>query len=156
MVTPAHLALPDHPQSVLFEDSYHVIACAQHPDLQGELTGDLYRTLGHVVYQNGAGSNPWFEQGYANQYGQTRRVELVTHGFVLIPRFVVGTRRIATIQTRLALQFEQSMPVRLHPPPFDTPRLTEVLQWHKYRDDDPGVQWVRRQIDLVASSMPLV
>ncbi len=33
LVTPAHLTLADHPQAILFEDTYHVIACAQHPEL---------------------------------------------------------------------------------------------------------------------------
>ncbi|MDN4592295.1 hypothetical protein DBA29_27905 [Xenophilus aerolatus] len=110
--------------------------------------------MGHVVYQNEQGANPWFEQWYANQHGTTRRIEVVTHGFVLMPRFIVGTRRIGTIQTRLAMQFEQSMPVRLFDPPMETPRLTEVLQWHRYRDDDPGVQWLRDQIIEVAKTLP--
>jgi len=156
LITPAHLTLPDQPQEVLFEDTYHVIACAQHPDLRDALTLDQYQSLGHVVYQSEQGVNPWFEQWYANQHGNTRRIEVVTHGFVLMPRFVVGTRRIATVQTRLAIQFEQAMPVRLYPPPMDTPRLTEVLQWHRYRDDDPGVQWVRDQILAVAVTLPAI
>ncbi|MCG2592415.1 LysR family transcriptional regulator [Ramlibacter sp. XY19] len=154
LVTPAHLTLADHPQAVLFEDTYQVIACAQHPQLQDGITLEQYQSLGHVVYQNEQGANPWFESWYANQHGQTRRIEVVTHGFVLMPRFVVGTRRIATVQTRLAMQFEQSMPVRLFEPPMETPRLTEVLQWHRYRADDPGVQWVRVQIEGVAGGMP--
>ena len=156
LVTPAHLTLPDHPQLVLFDDTYHVIACAQHPDLQDGITLEQYRSLGHVVYQNELGINPWFEQWYANQHGNTRRVEVITHGFVLMPRFIVGTTRVATVQTRLAIQFRQSMPVRLYPPPLETPRLTEVLQWHRYRNDDPGIQWVQEQILTVARAMPAI
>ena len=156
LVTPAHLTLPDHPQAILFDDSYKVIACAQHPELADGISLEQYQSLGHVVYQNEQGTNPWFEQWYANQHGNTRRVEVVTHGFVLIPRFIVGTRRIATVQTRLAIQFEQAMPVRLHEPPMETPRLTEVLQWHRYRQDDPGVLWVREQIFAVAQALPAI
>jgi DNA-binding transcriptional LysR family regulator len=154
LVTPAHLTVADHPQAVLFEDSHQVIACAQHPELQAGLTLEQYRSLGHVVYQNEQGNNPWFEQWYANEHGNTRRVEVVTNGFTLMPRFIVGTRRIATVQTRLAIQFEQAMAVRLYPPPLATPRLTEVLQWHRYRDEDPGVRWVREQIAEVAEKLP--
>lgn len=156
LVTPAHLIVPDHPEAALFDDTYVVVACAQHPLLREGLTLAQYQSLGHVVYQNDQGNNPWFEQWYANQHGNTRRVEVVTHGFTTIPRFVVGTTRIATVQTRLAIQFEQSMPVRLFPTPMDTPRLTEVLQWHRYRDEDPGVCWVRDQILDVARAMPAV
>jgi LysR family transcriptional regulator, nod-box dependent transcriptional activator len=146
LVTPAHVAASDHPQAVLFEDTYHVIACRQHPQLQDSITLEQYQAMGHVIYQNERGMNPWFEQWYANEHGDTRRIEVITHGFALMPRFIVGTRRIATVQTRLAIQFEQAMPVRLLALPMETPRLTEVLQWHRYRADDPGVQWVRHQI----------
>jgi DNA-binding transcriptional LysR family regulator len=154
LVTPAHLTLPGHPQAVLYEDTYHVVACAQHPELGDGISMEQYRSLGHVAYQNEQGTNPWFEQWYVNQHGNSRRIEIITHGFVLIPRFIVGTQRIATVQTRLARQFEQAMPVRLHEPPMETPRLTEVLQWHRYRDEDPAVQWVRDQIVAVAAALP--
>ncbi|MES2533106.1 MAG: LysR family transcriptional regulator [Pseudomonadota bacterium] len=156
LITPAHLALADHPQAILFEDTYHVIACQQHSELRDSITPEQYRRLGHVVYQDVEGSNPWFEQWYANQHGESRRVEVIAHGFLLMPRFIVGTDRIATVQTRLAMQFVQSMPVRLLDPPLETPRLTEVLQWHRLRDTDPGVCWVREQIFLAARSLPTI
>lgn len=156
LVTPAHLVVPDQPRMVLFEDSYKVVSCASRSDLDDRMTLEQYQCLGHVVYQNEKGENPWFEQWYANQYGDTRRIDVVTHGFTLMPRFLLGTPRIATIQTRLALQFEKYMPLRLHEPPMEMPRLTEVLQWHRYRDDDPGIQWVRERIRATAQTMPAV
>jgi len=156
VIMPAHLVAPDHPQEVLFEDTYKVLACLQHPQLQAGITIEQYHALGHVVYQNERGTNPWFEQWYANQHGGTRRVEVITHSFTLIPRFIVGTQRITTIQTRLANQFAQSLAVQLMEPPMETPRLTEVLQWHRLRDEDPAVQWVREQIASAAHAMPAI
>jgi DNA-binding transcriptional LysR family regulator len=153
LVTPAHLAVPEHPQAALFEDSYHVIACRQHPALRDAITLEQYQSLGHVVYQNEQGHNPWFESWYTNQHGNSRRIEVVTHNFGLMARFIVGTQRVATVQSRLAMQFAQAMPVQALEPPMETPRLTEVLQWHRYRADDPGVQWVREQVLAVAAGM---
>lgn len=156
LITPAHLTLAEHPQELLFEDTYHVVACAQNDALADGISAAQYVALGHVVYQADLGANPWFEQWYANEHGGNRRVEVVAHGFLLMPRFIVGTQRIATIQTRLAQQFVQAMPLRLLSPPMPTPRLTEMLQWHRLRDDDPGVRWVREQIMAVAQQMPPV
>ena len=156
LITPAHLALLEHPQAVLFEDTYHVIACPRHPDLEDGITLEQYQALGHVVYQNDRGTNPWFEQWYANEHGDTRRIEVVTHGYGIMPRFIVGTRRIATVQTRLARQFAQAASLRLLRPPMDTPRLTEMLQWHRYRADDPGVQWVRDRLIASAQALPKI
>ena len=154
LVTPAHLTIEAHPQAVLFEDSYRVIVCAQNADVGETIDMERYMSMGHVVYQDEKGGNPWFDQWYSNQYGRTRRIEVITHGFNLIPRFLIGTRRIATIQTRLALQVEQAMPIRILAPPMETPRLTEVLQWHSLRDADPGTAWVREQILAGAHRLP--
>jgi LysR family transcriptional regulator, nod-box dependent transcriptional activator len=155
LVTPAHLTLAAHPQAHLFEDSYHVIAWTGHAELDGGLDLAAYQALGHVVYlQDPQGLHPWFEQWYANEHGATRRVEVVTNGFTLMPRFIVGTRRIATVQTRLARQFVRELPVRMIEPPMDTPRLTEMLQWHSYRDTDPALQWVRGRIVAAAQALP--
>lgn len=153
LVLPAHLALADHPQETLFDDSYKVIAWREHPDVEGSISLKQYQSLGHVVYQNEQGANPWFEQWYANQHGSTRRVEVVTHSFSLLPVFVVGTSRIATVQTRLAIQLQKSLPVQLLEPPMNAPRLTEVLQWHRYREDDPGIQWLRGQLVTTAGAL---
>jgi len=37
---------------------------------------------------------------------------------------------------------------------METPRLTEVLQWHSLRDTDPGTAWVREQIMAEAARLP--
>lgn len=154
LITPAHLVVKDHPQMALFEDTYKVVACKSNPVLKEGMTLDRYQDLGHVVYQGDKGVNPWFDQWYVNRYGQTRTPSVITHNFFMMARFIVGTSRIATVQTRLALQFEQMFPVALYEPPLEAPRLREVLQWHKYRDEDPAVHWVREQMRMVANALP--
>ncbi len=156
LITPPHLASADHPHARLFDDTYTVVAWDQNPLCKKGLTLDVYRSAGHVAYRYGRGDNPWFEQWYANQHAETRRIEVVTHDFNLMSRFVLGTNRLATVQTRLAMQFEESMPVRLFPLPMPTPRLVEVLQWHKYRGTDPGCLWLREQIIETARQLPVI
>jgi LysR family transcriptional regulator, nod-box dependent transcriptional activator len=156
LVTPAHLTVADHPQMALFEDTYHVIACSRHPRLKDSIDMEQFQEFGHVVYQNEQGRDPWFEEWYANEHGNTRRIEVLTHGFTLIPQFVIGTERIAVVQTRLAKWLKHAMPLKLLAPPMPTPRLTEVLQWHRYRDDDPGIRWVREQLREASEALPAV
>ncbi len=153
LITPAHFTSKDHPQCTLFDDTYQVVVSADNPLCRTGVSFDDFIEAGHVVYQHRKNDNPWFEQWYANQYGSTRRIEVVTHDFSLIPGFVVGTKRIATLQTRLARLFSETVPVRLFAPPMETPRLVEVMQWHKYHDDDPGSAWVRQQIMAAAAAM---
>jgi hypothetical protein len=60
------------------------------------------------------------------------------------------------MHTRLARKLAAGMPVRLVKPAFDIPRLVEVLQWHTYRDLDPGSMWLRECIIRAAGEMPAV
>jgi LysR family nod box-dependent transcriptional activator len=39
---------------------------------------------------------------------------------------------------------------------FTAPRLVEVLQWHKVRELDPGLQWQRNLIIGQAATLPSV
>jgi DNA-binding transcriptional LysR family regulator len=71
-----------------------------------------------------------------------------------MPQLVLGTARIATMHTRLAKQLAGSLRIRLVKPTFEIPRLVEVLQWHKYRDLDPGSMWLRDVIIEGARRLP--
>jgi hypothetical protein len=69
-------------------------------------------------------------------------------------QFVIGTSRVATMHTRLAHKLASTMPIRLVTPAFEIPRLVELLQWHKYRDLDPGSLWLRERVFEAAANMP--
>ncbi len=154
IVSPAHLANSGHPSAELFEDDYRIVACAKNAELDQGVSLNTYMALGHVLYQDESLTNPWFEQWYVNQFGRTRRIEVITYNYNLMPAFLVGTQRIATVHTRLAKLFDQSIDVRLHELPMPSPKLTLILQWHQVRDEDPGIVWLRHQMLEVARAMP--
>jgi LysR family nod box-dependent transcriptional activator len=133
---------------VLFEDSYVIVV--------DSIGIGQYLALRHVAFKSGKYGLPQLESWVANRYGDERRVEVITHSFSLLPRLVVGTARIATMHTRLAEQCAGTLPVRLVKPTFEIPRLVEVLQWHKYRDLDPGSMWFRDMIIEGARALPSV
>ena len=72
----------------------------------------------------------------------------------MLPFLVIGTDRIATIQTRLAKLFAKLLPLKMFPPPLELPKLTEVLQWNIHRDPDPASQWLRGILKEHAASLP--
>jgi hypothetical protein len=37
-------------------------------------------------------------------------------------------------------------PIRVVKLDFETPPFVEMLQWHTYRDSDPGMIWMRERI----------
>lgn len=134
---------PEHPHEVLFEDTYTVIAWADSKAIGEALTLDEYMGLGHVVLRTERQGSPSLDRWFTRRYGDVRRIEVTAQSFSLIPRLVVGTDRIATIQSRLASQYVGVLPLKLITPPLALPKLTEVLQWNVHRDPDPASRWFR-------------
>ncbi len=64
------------------------------PEIKNGLSEDQYHQLGHVAAYRGAPDNG------AAALKDRRRCEVTVPDFTLIPQFVVGTRRIALLQTR--------------------------------------------------------
>ena len=145
--------LSEHPHEMLFEDTYTVIAWAGSSIVGDSLTFDGYTGLGHVVFRSDPQGSPSLERWFTRRYGDVRRVELTAHSFSLLPYLVVGTDRIATMQTRLARQFEQSLPLKLIPAPVEFPKLVEVLQWNIHRDLDPASRWLRGKLKEAAAQL---
>jgi LysR family nod box-dependent transcriptional activator len=138
--------LPEHPHAILFEDTYTVIAWAGSSVVGDTTTLDEYTALGHVIFGSEARGTPWLERWFNRHYGDARRVEVMAHNFTMLPHLVVGTDRIATVQTRLARLYERGLPLKLIPPPIELPKLTEVLQWNIHRDMDPAGRWLRSKL----------
>jgi DNA-binding transcriptional LysR family regulator len=140
--------------AVLFEDSYTVVVDAANTEVGSSVGIEQYLASRHVAFKSGRHGLPHFETWMANRYGEERRVEVVAHSFSLLPRLVFGTARLATMHTRHARQLEGTLPIRLVKPEFEIPRLVELLQWHKYRDLDPGSMWLRDAILDGARMLP--
>jgi DNA-binding transcriptional LysR family regulator len=154
IVNPESQNSPLQSGTVLFEDSYVIVVDAANTEVGGSIGIEQYLALRHVAFKSGRYGLPHFETWMANRYGDERRIEVVAHSFYLLPRLVIGTARIATMHTRLAKQVAGDLPIRLVKPEFEIPRLIEVLQWHKYRDLDPGSMWLRDIIVERARTLP--
>ena len=87
--------------------------------------------------------NPAIDEYFLNQLGINRRIEVLAMNFNSVPHSIVGTRRVATIQRRLAEFYASYLPLRIMPVPFEIPLLRESMQWHKCFDQDPGSIWLR-------------
>lgn len=67
----------------------------------------------------------------------------VSLGEVPSAKMVMGTDRIATVRRRLVLQAEKVLSIKLWPSPLEVPTLVHTWQWHRHRDVDPALQWLR-------------
>jgi LysR family transcriptional regulator, nod-box dependent transcriptional activator len=141
------------PHELLFYDTFTCLVWREHPEVGDRLTLDQFTSLGHVVVsfsEDHKASDdrlvPWV--------ALERRAEVVVPNFHALPGLVIGTKRIATIQLRLAKKLTTSYPVRIVGAPVPMPRLDEAMMWHPRFEQDPAHVWLRALLKRTASEMP--
>ena len=145
LIMPKQYLSGQHPNEPLFSDDFVCIACARTTKLRGSaISMRDYLRLGHVVVRFGEQQQvPAFEERFMEHLSETRRIEVVTTGFTLVPQFVAGTTRIATVHRRLAEFYAAQFGLKILKPPVEIPPVAESMQWHTVRDADPGLRWLR-------------
>ncbi|SPE40314.1 Nodulation protein D [Candidatus Sulfotelmatobacter sp. SbA7] len=132
-----------HPSETLFEDEYACVLWSENREV-GETIGlAQYLSMGHVAVLFGRMRSLTFDETFLNRSGNTRRIEVVALDFNQVPQLVIGTSRLATMHRRLASIYTSQLPLRMVDLPVALPPLVEKLQWHQYRDSDPGHRWFR-------------
>jgi DNA-binding transcriptional LysR family regulator len=154
LIVPERYALPNHPSVPIFEDDFRCVAWSGNRSIGRELTLDQYLSLGHVVVELSGVQEPSFDEWFLKSRGHARRVEIVAPTFALVPQLVVGTKRVATIWTRLAAMATKHLPLKQLPLPVEIPSFKEVLQWPVQRDTEPGSTWLRQVLQETAATAP--
>jgi LysR family transcriptional regulator, nod-box dependent transcriptional activator len=154
IMPPAYL-LKSHPSARLFDDDYACVVWSENDLVGDSITPEQYLRLGHVSLQFGRAQTPVVDAFIESEFGDARRIEVVAMNFNAVLQYIVGTRRIAIIQKRLAAYYAKYHPIRLIPPPFAIPQITETLQWHTCFDKDPGSLWLRGVLQETAGQVEL-
>ena len=153
LVTPDIFISDNHPSSLLFEDQYVVLACGDGPYAHAPIDLNGYQSIPHAIMEPpGTDAKP-AESIMLAKAGVTRNVELSTFSFSALPHLLVGTGRIATVHALLADVAMKSANLARHPLPFEVPPFRQMMQWHSYRDHDPGIMWIRQVFETAAASL---
>jgi len=155
LISPEGYVSADHPTDVLFEDTYTCVAWAGNESVGTPMTVYEYLDLGHVVV-NVAGAEPPgnYDEQFLRRSNFKRRVEISVPTFSLAPQLVVGTGRVATITTRLAVKCAAHLPLKLLPVPIAIPPMVEMLQWHTMHHNDPASCWFCQLLKDAVSALP--
>lgn len=143
LIVPESFAAPDHPYETLIEDYMVCVAWAGNDRVGDRITLDDYLGLRHVAMNFGRARTQGLEGHYLDTIGAKRQVAAAVPQFTPLPQYVIGTEWIATVPYRLAAPAARSQPVRIVVPEIDFPPIVEVVQWHRHRDGDPGIAWMR-------------
>lgn len=153
LIVPEQYRSDEHPSSRLFEESYVCVTWLENQQVTEHLSFDDYVSAGHVVTKFGDGRVPAFDTWLMERFGVIRRNEVTVASLTEPAEMVVGTQRIATVHSRLAKAAAQVLPLKIWPPPLEIPPLVEYAQWNKVRADDPALQWLLGELQVVAAAV---
>jgi len=155
-IIPSKYLSEGHPSERLFEDDFTCLVWSGNQRVGSSISLKTYLSLGHLVVRFGRHQQiPTLDEWFVEQFSHERRIEVVTTAFNLVPPLLIGTSRIATLHRRLATFYQRYLPLKLVAPPVEIPTLEESMQWHRSRDRDPGIVWLRSVLkDAVPESLP--
>ena len=143
VIVPLRRLTPACPQVPLRSDALCCLVCAQAQQYAEGLSLADFCAAEHVVREFADGRNLAMDALHLHELGIERQVAVALESFALMPEFVVGTARIATLFRRQAEGFARRYGLRIHPAPLAFPPAVQVLQWHPYQERDPALMWFR-------------
>jgi DNA-binding transcriptional LysR family regulator len=153
LIIPETLASKQHPRHALFTDTFSCIVWKGNTLVRRTLSREQYLRFGHVITEWGGGRLAGLDETELHRLGCDRRREVVVSNFGMAPQMVVGTSRIATVQTQLARAMAPHWPIRVLRCPIALPPIVEMIQWHTYQERDPAILWFIELLKAVASEL---
>jgi len=150
LITPEDFISRDQPSELLFEERHVVVGWDRNPIFDVGLTEEALLAAGHVAVYLGNQQTASFADRQLDLLGKQRSVEVVTSSFTTIPWLLRGTMRLALMHERLAVRMMELFPIRIAALPFDFPIMREMVQFHRARSTDEGLNWLRRELCAIA------
>ncbi|WP_420124771.1 LysR family transcriptional regulator [Nakamurella sp.] len=143
--------IADLPSADLYRDRWVVLCAADNPLVGDTLQVDDLSRLGWIVsYDAPTQYTP--ADKHLDIAGITRDVGVVMDNFLALPSVLIGSRRVAILQKRLADQWTVHGGLRILELPIRVPELIEAIWWHPSRRTDPAHRWLQ-QLFLEAATL---
>ena len=123
--------------------SYVCVVRTGHPTIRDRLTLKQYRESRHVIAYSATTSTAEIVERALLRRDMRARIAVRLPHTLAIPAVVANTDFVATVQKNLARSFQQSLNLRIFPPPIKLPQFDIKLYWHERSDLDPANRWLR-------------
>lgn len=144
IISPENFLTNEHPKELLFEEEFVVVGWNQNPVFSQPLTVESFLSCGQVTVS--VSKDGTFIDNYIRELGDRRRVEVICAAFSQVPWMLPGTTRLSLMHGRLARAFDTVLPLTVVEAPWELPRMQEMMQYHRARDGDAGLQWLRSHL----------
>ncbi|WP_299776009.1 LysR family transcriptional regulator [uncultured Tateyamaria sp.] len=124
------------PKAEVFSDSFVCLTCDKHGADLGTLTEQIFLESEHVVVRYLKHQIAHDDEEVLRLAGHGRKRSISLWTYSLVPYFVCGTERIATVPARSAYMIAKRWPVRIHSFPFEHEPVRVFAYWHSSREND--------------------
>ncbi|EIZ77204.1 nodulation protein D [Novosphingobium sp. Rr 2-17] len=153
VIAPEQRLLPEHPAARLFSDQFTCIAWTGNTQVGDTLSLEDYVRLEHVSAALGPTNPPHVEEQSLSAQNIVRKIAAYAPEFNSVAEVVVGTDYIGTVHSRAAAILAKRLPLKILEPPIRIEPFAEALQWHKSKDGDPAMTWIRNFLLKLAEDL---
>lgn len=153
VIAPEQRLLDDHPSARLFSDHFTCIAWTGNKEIGDTLSLEDYVRLEHVAATLDPNNPPHVEQQSLASQSIVRKIAACAPEFNSVAEVVVGTDYIGTVHARAAAILAKRLPLKILEPPISIEPFAEALQWHKSKNGDPAMTWIRNFLVELAKDM---
>ncbi|HEU0073757.1 MAG TPA: LysR family transcriptional regulator [Dehalococcoidia bacterium] len=136
---------PDLPSEELFADKWVAVAWSGNEELDGTLSMEQYLSFPHLAYGSslqGLEGVGILDRAILATHPEAR-VAVLMQSFFMLPFMLPGTRYIAVVHERMALQVARQGDFKILQLEFPTARITEAMFWHPRLTSDTAHRWLR-------------
>ena len=137
-------------EKVLLTEDFTVVMRAGHPLSGGRLTLARYCEAPHLMVSPRGTPGSFVDDALA-KVGRTRRVAMAVPHFLVVPYIIASSDLLATLASRIAARFAETLDVITMPPPIAVTRFGMALAWHERNHHDAAHRWFREQLIAVAA-----
>ncbi|WP_342147977.1 LysR family transcriptional regulator [Methylorubrum sp. SB2] len=134
-----------HKRRILNKESYLCLFNADLVGLEPPISLDDYLRFPHLLTSLVESAHGVVDDALA-RIGRSRVIALTSPRFAVMPFVVRQAPVIATMHSRLARFFADSMGLTVSPAPVDLPDVSISMIWHASNDDVPSQRWLRETI----------
>jgi len=128
----------------LLDDEYAVVLSNDHPDVATELSLEQLSALPHISITSSGDDAQFIDDALAEQ-GFARLISAKVPLHTLVST-LVGSRAVAVLPRRVAMDLAAFAPLTTKPLPFATPRIALSMIWHRRLDNHPAHRWLRTML----------
>ncbi len=139
-------------EKVLFEESFTCVVRDQHPLAGARMTLPRYAAASHVLVAPRGTPGSLVDDQLATT-GRTRRIAVAVPHFLVVPYVVAATDLVATLPTRVANLFADTLGLTRMAPPLELAGFQMAMAWHERMHNDVRHRWLREQLLAVAAEV---